>query len=163
MIYAYTIIHLSFQASPWTISLIPRPKQPQRGLLPVSRGYWKRSALRLFRSGNETNGPLGYSYMWESGPRGMSGSVIIAANTVSQLHNYIILRSHVSVCILERLEVSSLQSSSVFDYSYLSWSLVVAVWSAWLCKRNDTQWVHLHSLYTPTCYIISYADYFVWG
>jgi len=37
MIYAYTVIHLSFQATPWTISLISRPKQPQHGLLPVSR------------------------------------------------------------------------------------------------------------------------------
>jgi len=93
----------------------------------------------------------------------MSGSVIIAANTVSQLHNYIILRSHVSVCILERLEVSSLQSSSVFYYSYLSWSLVVAVWSARLCKRNDTQWVHCTVYTLPPVTSSAMPDYFVCG
>jgi len=37
-------------------SLVPRPKQPQRGSLAVSRArYCKRSALGVFGSGNETN------------------------------------------------------------------------------------------------------------
>ena len=36
-------------------SLVPRPKQPQRRSLAVSRGgYCKRSSLGLFGSGNET-------------------------------------------------------------------------------------------------------------
>jgi len=42
-------------------SLVPRPKQPQRGSLAVSRAG-KRSALGLFGSGNETTGHHNENY-----------------------------------------------------------------------------------------------------